>query len=484
MPPFHFNAFIFAAGLLYALLALACWSLLRGQPQRQAVVLWSLGSFAMGVALTFNALRDAHPGWVLYTVTQSFTVLSFSLRIVALRLDLGRPPRWLLTGLSAAAVVGGFQLCLQLPDDRPHVVFGYITYCIGSLTLAVLAQALSQVTGSRSARLLAAVEAAYAAGLLLRLLLVATGVVPPRAIGESWDFALLVVLGFVAGLYSNLGYMGMALDRDRAAQALARADRLAEQFRREAAEQRADALRLLLEQRDRLASERDRLLHVLAHEIRQPLHNANGALQSAAHVLRAGAPSPQQAAAGRLMRAQSVLGEVRSVLDNTLTASAMLTRMAPLARDEVDLIVLVELTIGDLNASERARVSVQRRTRVRTAWLDPGLTRLAVRNLLQNAFRHGGPAVQVRVRIEEQAEPPATVLVVEDDGVGMPQGGSGQALDAGQVLDWPADHQGLGLFIVRRVMALHGGRFSLGPTLPHGSTARLSFPEPEGLDGA
>jgi signal transduction histidine kinase len=482
--PLNLQAFTLAGGLLYALLAFATWTLLDAQRHRLPIAMWSLGSFIMGVGLMLLAAREAVPPWATYTLSNGLGFTSFVLRVMALRLDLQRPVRWRVGVLAVLVWVAGYQVCLDSAYPMAKVLYAYVGYLAGTAALAWNAWRLGLAAQSRSGLVLARVEGVYAVALALRVAAIMAGWVAPQPIGQGWDFAALAVIGFVAGLYGNLGYMGLALDRARNAEEHARAERLGERFKRELAERQSEELRTMLDQRNRLATERDRLLRVLAHEIRQPLHNASGALQSATEVLRMPGGSREGGASDRLLRAQDVLGDVRSVLDNTLIASDMLARMAPLSKDDVDLIVLIELTIGDLSTSQRARVSVQRLTMVRTVALDPGLTRVALRNLLRNAFKHGGDGVRVRIRVEEQAEPPATVLVVEDDGVGMAHPQAFGPSDPPKVLDWPADHEGLGLFIVFRVMALHGGHMKVMPTKPHGMTVRLTFPEPDDGDDA
>lgn len=479
----NFQAFTLAGGIVYTLLAIIIWTMLRGRPGPLSTTLWSLGSLAAGLSVVLLAARDRIPDWASYQVANALSFGAYVVRVQALRVDLQRIPHWRAGLLIWLASVAAYQWGMTHGGPVWRVGGTVAVNMLGTLTLAYHARALGRAENSRSGLLLAWVETAFAIGLFIRAVAIATGASAPVPIGQSWDFALLALLGLVAGLYGNLGYLGMALDRARSQQSRAGTAELTERLRREVAERSAVELRALLGQRDRLATERDRLLRVLAHEIRQPLHNASGALQSAAHELHTRDGGDHPAASTRLLRAQAVLGDVRSVLDNTLTASEMLTRMAPLSRDEVDIDVLIELTLGDLPEPQRARVSVQRHTPVRMMELDPGLVRVALRNLLRNAFIHGGSEVQVVVSIGETASPPALVLGVEDDGIGMthPQALGLATPDA--VLDWPEDQRGLGLFIVRRVMALHGGRLMLNPSVPHGLSARLVFPDPMPEDG-
>jgi signal transduction histidine kinase len=69
--------------------------------------------------------------------------------------------------------------------------------------------------------------------------------------------------------------------------------------------------------------------------------------------------------------------------------------------------------------------------------------------------------------------PPALALSIIDDGVGPPP--DWQATPAHATGRQPTA-RGLGLSIVREVMARHGGSLSLQPRHPHGLVARLVFP--------
>lgn len=98
----------------------------------------------------------------------------------------------------------------------------------------------------------------------------------------------------------------------------------------------------------------------------------------------------------------------------------------------------------------------------------------AVRNLIENAVRHAGPGIAITVATDD-----GPGLSVRDDGIGFeaekPRTGAGH--------DAPGHYKragglGIGLEIVRRIAALHGGRLDIAPNLPHGTVARLVFPPP------
>ncbi|PZO14176.1 MAG: hypothetical protein DCF26_15530 [Burkholderiales bacterium] len=244
----------------------------------------------------------------------------------------------------------------------------------------------------------------------------------------------------------------------------------------QAALRRENHLRIQLEQNalslQALAQERSDMIDVLAHEVRQPLSNASAALQSAQGALRA---RGDEFGTEQVVRAQEVLGEVLSSLDNTLAVASLLARPDPIHRDDADIATLVAVVIADMPSSERNRILVQRMTPTRTALMDMSLMRLALRNVLSNALKYSPQGSDVLVRITDSDEPPALVIEVSDAGAGispdlLPRLFNRGARD-GERSD--AAGLGLGLYIVAKVMSMHGGGTELVNTGPEGTTIRL-----------
>ena len=460
-------------GLLFGLMALTVWAMLLRRHPRIPTRLWTLGSLAAGVGLVLLHVRWNVPRWMAYQLPTFLLEWSILLRVAALRTDLGLPLRpWRLLAVGLAAMLG-YQLSLWLPGVAPHTLFGTGVLVSGVLLLAWYSRALGISTPSRSGLMLAWAEAAAALGLVIRQAWILVNDSEDWVVQELWQLAGLVALAAIAAIYSNLGYLGIALDRRHAAEARARQTSLAALADRDSANRDAAELRQALAEREALMAERDRLLQLLAHEIRQPLHNASGALrvlrqlllgpQVAAPLLQADAP---------LRKAEAVLGNVHSVLDNTLAAALLLQQQGPPTLHEVELAVVVKLALGDLAPAHSAAVRVQHDTDLRSAELEPALMRLALRNLLRNAFMHGGSGVQVGLHLSESADPPALLISVIDNGPGLDQAGL-----AGR------KHRGLGLNIARQVAQLHGGRLALEAQPGGGLAARLVLPLPGQDDG-
>jgi signal transduction histidine kinase len=168
--------------------------------------------------------------------------------------------------------------------------------------------------------------------------------------------------------------------------------------------------------------------------------------------------------------------QVMAGLDNTLAAAALLGRAAPIDMEDMDMDTLMAVAIGDMAQDDRSRIVVQRHTHTRTAAMDMSLMRLALRNLLSNALKYGTPSTPVVITLADSDDPLGLLIDVS---------GSGPQISA-QVLPTlfqrgPRDRphhgapvgMGLGLYIVKRVMELHGGRVELARNDADGVTMRL-----------
>jgi PAS domain S-box-containing protein len=238
--------------------------------------------------------------------------------------------------------------------------------------------------------------------------------------------------------------------------------------------QRADVERYAAEL-DALLAERSEMLNVLAHEVRQPLNNASAALQSAAAALAD--EHSRSNAAERLQRAQGVMQAVMSGVDNTLAVATLLGSGQPVSRQDsdVDIDTLLAVAVGDMPLADRDRVHIERVAETRTASMDMGLLRLALRNLLANALRYSPAGSTVTLRVADSDQPLALVLDVIDQGPGIQPELLPKLFERGTRGRHPSGRasHGLGLYIVRRVLELQGGRAELVATGDSGTTMRL-----------
>ncbi len=108
--------------------------------------------------------------------------------------------------------------------------------------------------------------------------------------------------------------------------------------------------------------------------------------------------------------------------------------------------------------------------------IDPDQLQLLLRNLVDNALRHGGRPAQVRIEVVRSAN--EVRLAVEDAGPGLPPDERARVLDPFyRPPGTRADGSGLGLSIVARVVELSGGQLSLGAGREgHGLRVEIAWP--------
>jgi signal transduction histidine kinase len=455
-------------GLIYLAMPVMVWAVLRGRHAAARLGAWCGGAAACGGGCLLLALRGAIPDFWTVGIANLLALVSYPLSAAALRLEIARPLR----GRHGLLFVGAGAALLVLAAAHStgwRLLTGVLVQAAGTGWLAWTAAAVWRQSGSRSAQLIAGAFAAASLTLGWLALQLGLGGWPRLLDNPAGATQWVIVAGFVAGIHGSLGYLGMALERLRV-QEIAQARRLAiESTLQVTAERHARRLRTGLD-------EREELLRLLAHEVRQPLNNATAALQ-AAHRALVPAPVDAGAASGRVQRAVGVLGRVVATLDHTLAATALLAGSGHAERRDVDVDGLVALVIGDLDPARQTRVRVDHRAGARNARLDAGLLRLALRNLLANALAYSPPGSEVLLRIGDGGEPPALMLEVCDHGPGIEAALARRLFTRGARAEGSVAGHGLGLVVVRRVAELHGGGVAHEPRPGGGSVFRLWLPQ-------
>jgi two-component system sensor histidine kinase BaeS len=235
----------------------------------------------------------------------------------------------------------------------------------------------------------------------------------------------------------------------------------------------AEAFNDLAERRERLEAQRKALVSDVAHELRSPLTNIRGWLE----VTRDGLVEPDAELLAALHEEALVLQRVIDDLRDLAAADAGTLRLhrEPVAADEL----LAQVTAAHRVAAEAAGVTLRTRTDG-TPWLDADPVRLrqALGNLVTNAVRHTPPGGTVT--LTARPEDAHVLLEVADTGTGI------AAEDLPHVFErfWRAEKSrsrrtggsGLGLPIVRHLMAAHGGTADAASTPGEGSVFTLRLP--------
>jgi signal transduction histidine kinase len=193
------------------------------------------------------------------------------------------------------------------------------------------------------------------------------------------------------------------------------------------------------------------LLANASHELRSPLARIRMAIE----MLKADAKPALKAELER------DIAELDALVDEILVASRLDAVATLEAREEVDLLALA--------AEECARMDAALDGEPTTIRGDPRLLRRLIRNLLENARRHGGGTP---VEVTLVAAPQSAMLRVCDRGAGVPEAERERIFEPFYRPAGAREREGgvgLGLALVRQIARKHGGEARCLPRTGGGS---------------
>lgn len=245
----------------------------------------------------------------------------------------------------------------------------------------------------------------------------------------------------------------------------------------------------------RLTEQRkDEFLATLAHELRNPM----AAISTALSLLERVEIDSQQAVKCREMARRQMVNLVKLV-DDLLDVARINRGSIELRRAEVDLLTLVQSALAATRPLIETRGHELLVTLAPTQFRMQGdATRLEqiVQNLLVNAAKYTEPGGRIAVSLAPDDTPNGrqAVLSVRDTGRGIPEGMLDKVFDlftqVSPTLDRSSGGLGIGLTIVKKLVAMHGGSVvaaSPGPgqgsefvvRLPLSSPVEPSLSEPK-----
>ena len=228
----------------------------------------------------------------------------------------------------------------------------------------------------------------------------------------------------------------------------------------------ADTLNRMLDRLQRASSRQRAFVADAAHELRTPLASMRTQLEvSLAHPGSADWPQVVAAALEDNLR-------LARTVDDLLVLARLDERHVDASAGTVDLGDLVRQVAGRVEGSGLAlRVHVAGEVSVAG---DAAALDRVVRNLLDNALRHANSRVEVSV----EATNGWVVLVVADDGPGIPAADRERVFERFTRLDDARSHDsggtGLGLAIVREIVRAHRGEVTVEDAAPDGDSATRS----------
>jgi signal transduction histidine kinase len=224
----------------------------------------------------------------------------------------------------------------------------------------------------------------------------------------------------------------------------------------------------LLERIERTIERERRFTGDAAHELRTPLT----AVKTHIQVARLAGCGPEVDNS----LAQAEQGVLR--LQNTIDQLLLLARVeGPFSFEDGDRVAADAIAyeaLRQLAPDQAGRVTIVDEGGAPAMPAVPALLAMtALRNVLDNALRHGGEGKPVTVRLRRA--PGGVSFIVEDEGAGMGAEDIGRAAERfwrkGRGLG-----SGLGLSIVDAIVTRHGGAWELAPRTGGGMAARITLP--------
>ncbi|HEY3449991.1 MAG TPA: PAS domain S-box protein [Myxococcales bacterium] len=221
-----------------------------------------------------------------------------------------------------------------------------------------------------------------------------------------------------------------------------------------------------------LEQTRDEYLHLVSHDLRNPLSVITGRTEQLCRLLgRLEAEEGQRATESILKSAQRMNLMLQDLVDSARLESGTMA----ISRRPVDLFAWVSGVVESVGSLEdRARLRIAPAEGPLPASVDPERLERALVNLLTNALKYSPRDFPVLVRARRSGT--EAVVSVADRGVGIP------AEELGCVFDRffrartgrKADGVGLGLYIARLIVEAHGGRIWAESQEGRGSTFSFS----------
>ena len=163
------------------------------------------------------------------------------------------------------------------------------------------------------------------------------------------------------------------------------------------------------------------------------------------------------------------------LIDDLLNFSRV-TRVE-MQRDVVDLSALADTIVTELQQSQPDRQAEFVITPGLTARGDAHLIRLALENLIGNAWKFTRKRPSTRIEIGCTNDGERTVYFVRDNGVGFDMAYADKLFSGFQRLHSPADYEGtgIGLTTVKRIIDRHGGTIWAESIIEQGATFYFTF---------
>lgn len=220
-----------------------------------------------------------------------------------------------------------------------------------------------------------------------------------------------------------------------------------------------------------IAQTKERFLAILGHDLRTPI---GAILMSAQFLADTGDRSEQDLKIVKTVErsARRMKDMVSALIDFARTRFG---DAIPVEPREMDVGDMLRDVVSEVGASHpKSKPQLETSGPLRGQWDCERLTQ-AVTNLISNAVDHGkdSGAIHVAARGSDRE----VVITVHNEGPAIPRDRLRRIFEAGTTNDPDRRHLGLGLYIVDRIVAAHGGTIDVESSEDHGTAFTVRLPK-------
>lgn len=431
--------------------------------------LWLMGLSLMALGISLTALRPLLPVYWTHPVVWLVVLCSVHLMLEAIRRELGEPnTNWLIPGLIVSAYFVYSQVIYFLGLSES---LGYVTqsglmaiYCP---ILLINIYRLQRKIPSKGLIVLLFGMALYTVPSVLRFVyfLITQSYVSINVYAMNPVMSIISAFIVIAILFVSLGYWGFTLEKFERERNQARVGQ-------QLAENDAEAMRQLVQQRDQLLVMNSRLSVIsalssfsamLVHDISQPLQTLQLGLERIRNRLsRSGDANQVMDQLKHLEHASERAGTLVAALRHLMKSGQSQTTsvwLKPLF-DQVD-----EILHGEA-LQKRVQIVFDNRLAPETMVVaEPVMLQRLLINVVSNALNQfqahpvDSPAVSIQLSQEIMNNTAGVAIVVSDNGGGFPE-----SLLARLGQPWSSDRpdgMGMALMLSKQLMTIWGGQLLL-----------------------
>lgn len=231
--------------------------------------------------------------------------------------------------------------------------------------------------------------------------------------------------------------------------------------------------------REEAISQRDSFFSVAAHELKTPLTALLGQAQLLQRrARRDGITDERNRRSIDVIAAQAE--RLSRLINDLLDISRLQQGHLTLARERMDFVALVNEVVDEIYPTvEHQSISYANlAAEPLMIYGDPLRLEQVLHNLINNALKYSGKGDEVSIRVERDG--PWAKVQVSDTGIGIPADALPRLFErhyrAPNVVAGQISGMGVGLYIVREIVAMHGGKVEAQSVEGEGSTFSVMLP--------